>query len=179
MNNARSNAARPKLARSNVVRSIAGCALLALALTACGKDKADPQEDSSVISSATAKAVAEARKEIHEGNITISNHGNGQNLPKAEITPKGDLLIEGKPVTINAEQRALLLQYRGHVASVAEAGVEIGMQGADLGRQGDGRSREGTVLGQVREGNREVRGSPDAQDQGQRRQALRAPAGDA
>jgi hypothetical protein len=46
--------------------------------------------------------------------------------------PTGDLLIEGKAVTVNAEQKALLVEYRSHIAKVAEAGIGIGLEGADL-----------------------------------------------
>ena len=52
--------------------------------------------------------------------------------PRAQITPQGDLLIEGKAVAVTPEQRALLLTYRQQIIDVAEAGMYIGVQGADL-----------------------------------------------
>lgn len=84
-----------------------------------------------------------ARKELREKNLVLNNgvHINvngheverpGDNLPKAEITPQGDLLIAGKPVTINADQRQQLLTYRNQIIGIAEAGMAIGAQGADI-----------------------------------------------
>ncbi len=134
------------------IRTIAATALLASLplLGACESKTPDQQvqkvKEESLISQATREAVAEARKEINEGNISVSNdHKSGQG--KAEITPKGDLLIDGRAVAINQEQRKLLLEYRGHVASVAEAGVEIGMQGADLATKAVGAALKGVFTG--------------------------------
>jgi hypothetical protein len=88
------------------------------------------------------KAIVEARAELRSKNINISDgmhiNVNGHeikhddNLPKAEITPQGDLLIEDKRVAVDAKQRKLLLDYRNHIIAVAEAGMAIGIQGADL-----------------------------------------------
>ncbi len=47
-------------------------------------------------------------------------------LPKAEITPQGDFLIEGKPVAIDGRQRQDLLRYRHQVIDIAKAGIEKG-----------------------------------------------------
>lgn len=89
------------------------------------------------------QAMAEARKELHEGNLSIGGdvdikingrhfgHTNSD-LPKAEITPQGDLLIEGKTVPVDAAQRSQLLTYRGQILGIAEAGMAIGTKGADL-----------------------------------------------
>ena len=88
------------------------------------------------------KAINEAREELRTENISISNgpniNINGREIrrasdqPKAEITPQGDLLIEGKAVEIDAAQRKLLLDYREHILAVAEAGMAMGIKGADL-----------------------------------------------
>ena len=72
-------------------------------------------------------------------------------LPKAEITPQGDLLIGGKQVTINEQQRALLLQHRANVTAVALAGMEIGVQGADLGMRAAGEAIKGIFNGNTGE----------------------------
>jgi hypothetical protein len=87
--------------------------------------------------------IEQARKELATQNISISDgmniNVNGRQwttgdsrLPKAEITPKGDLLIEGKAVAITAAQRADLLAYRGQIIGIAEAGMAIGAQGANI-----------------------------------------------
>ncbi|GAB3367775.1 hypothetical protein GCM10027431_12110 [Lysobacter rhizosphaerae] len=84
----------------------------------------------------------------HDGHsgVNISTDDN-DNLPKAEITPKGDLLIEGKAVAINAEQRALLMEYRAHIIGIAESGMDIGMQGADLAAKAVGEAFKGIFSG--------------------------------
>ena len=88
------------------------------------------------------KAIIEAREELRRENISVSDgmhiNVNGHefkrddSLPKAEITPQGDLLIEGKPVVVDAAQRKLLLDYRNHIIAIADAGMAIGIKGADL-----------------------------------------------
>ena len=47
-------------------------------------------------------------------------------LPRAEITPRGDFLVDGRPVTIDAGQRRELLDYRRQVIDIAKAGIDIG-----------------------------------------------------
>ena len=129
-------------------------ALTCLALAACS----DPSPPASSSASARAdqggpktfigrhvdKALEEARKELATQNISLNgdfdiningrkvHNGGGETLPKAEISPQGDLLIEGKSVAINPAQRAELLAYRSEIVGIAEAGMTIGGQGADL-----------------------------------------------
>lgn len=134
----------------NPSRSIAFAVLLGTMalLPACGADRHDAEaerKDTSVISRAVNEAIVEAREEIRSGNMTISESESG--LPKAEITPKGDLLIGGKAVAIDEKQRALLLEYRGHIVAVAESGMQIGMQGADLATKAMGEAFKGLVTG--------------------------------
>jgi hypothetical protein len=88
--------------------------------------------------------IREARAKLEKGNIDIGGHvsihtdsdhhavEHDPNLPKAEITPQGDLLIEGKAVAVTPAQRAMLLTYRQQIIDVAEAGMSMGVQGADL-----------------------------------------------
>lgn len=80
---------------------------------------------------ATANIPVGAR--IHEG-VRVDDSGTA--LPKAEITPQGDLLVEGKAVPVDAAQRQLLLDHRANLVAIAQAGIAIGAQGADLGMQG-------------------------------------------
>lgn len=125
-------------------------ALLASAsLLACSQSPApsaptaSDDADQGFISRHVDKALAEARKELATGNISISDgitlgtngrqdQGKDANLPKAEITPQGELLIEGKAVAVTPQQREQLLAYRGQIIGIAEVGMEIGSQGADL-----------------------------------------------
>lgn len=133
----------------NVIRSFATIALIGslAVLPACGADRgARSEEDSSLIGKAMSKAMVEAREEIRTGNISISS-GKDSKLPKAEITPKGDLLIDGSAVALNDQQRALVLDYREHLAGVAESGMEIGVQGADLAGKALGEVARGLLNG--------------------------------
>ena len=70
-----------------------------------------------------------ARQKITENNLQI---GSGSGLPKAELTPQGDLLIDGRKIAANANQHELLLKYRHVLESIAIEGVDVGMQGAQL-----------------------------------------------
>jgi hypothetical protein len=104
---------------------------------------ADSDAPTTIIGRHIDKAMEEARKDLETKNISIGDHfnlnvngkhisGGNDGLPKAEITPQGDLLIDGKAVAINPVQRTQLLQYRGHIIAIAEAGMAIGSKGADL-----------------------------------------------
>ncbi|CAN5711362.1 hypothetical protein BH23PSE2_BH23PSE2_01510 [soil metagenome] len=97
------------------------------------------------------RAITEARKELATENIRIGEgfHINAgpvkarfpkvdTGLPRAEITPQGDLLIAGDRVEVTAEQRRDLLQYRAHVLAIAEVGMAMGVKGADLAGQAVG-----------------------------------------
>jgi len=102
----------------------------------------------SALGRTVSNAMEKARQEMATKNIEINGgvrisrsgkgvavfdgNGNHDGRPKAEITPKGDLLIAGAPVAINDSQRALLLDYRGEVIGVASAGMDLGVEGADM-----------------------------------------------
>ena len=108
-----------------------------------GASAASDEEPGSMLGRHVEKALAEARKELRTKNIDIGDgininvgghriHRGHSGLPKAEITPQGDLLIEGKAVALTPAQRRQLLDYRGRIIAVAEAGMAIGAKGADL-----------------------------------------------
>lgn len=129
--------------------------IASLSLVACADRSApaasqDPQastdEPSSFIGRAAKKGLDQAREKLRTENISVStlhisagdirigDHSGSSDsaLPKAEITPQGDLLIGGAKVQANIEQQALLKQYRGQVENVALIGMDIGEQGADI-----------------------------------------------
>ncbi len=124
--------------------------LISLALlTACDKsdtDKTVKQETTSEISlnSTMEKAAAEARIEIQNSNMSL---GDAEGKAKAEITPKGDLLIDGKAVVVTPEQRQMLIQHRQLLATIAISGVEIGMKGVDLAGEAIGETVKGIFSG--------------------------------
>lgn len=87
---------------------------------------------------------AKVRAEMESQNITLKSvdeHG------KAEITPQGDLIVEGETITINDAQRKLLLQYRAGIIDIATAGADIGMRGADFGMRVAGKALRGVLSG--------------------------------
>lgn len=126
---------------------------LALPLTACGQSGQDGQSPNVASAASTAqqpastsligaeirKAMDKAKQDLQTKNIDVGDvHiGNGAHFsgsrPKAEITPQGDLLIAGQLVPATPAQHDLLLDYRQQVIGIAEAGMDIGSQGADLG----------------------------------------------
>jgi len=118
------------------------------------------KQDTGFISSAIQDAIGDAQKEISEGNITVSKdeHNGGK---KAEITPKGDLLIDGRAVTITPAQRTLLLEYRSHVVAVATAGMHIGMESADLATKAVAESLKGVFTGNTDDVEKRVQAEAD------------------
>lgn len=85
--------------------------------------------------------LAAARRELDTGKLQLgdglrfgtsdarASHAD-RALPRAEITPQGDFLIEGRPVAIDRHQRQELLLYRGEVIAIAKAGIDIGERSA-------------------------------------------------
>lgn len=87
--------------------------------------------------------LAAARRELETDNLELGAHvhfgksdkrasDGDRALPKAEITPRGDFLIEGKPVAIDDRQRRDLLLYRRQVIDIAKAGIDIGESSAEV-----------------------------------------------
>lgn len=146
---------------------------LLLPLAACGQSgQADPQSDgansgastaadasekaplSELISGEMQKAMQEAKQKLASSNINVTNlqAGNSQHhdndaRPKAEITPQGELLIGGKRVAATPAQHALLVEHRQQLVAIAEAGMDIGTQGADLGLQATRQALWGALAG--------------------------------
>lgn len=130
-------------------------ALILLPLAACGQSgqtdsqqgvadstaqTAGGEKTTSGISGEIQKAIQGAKLELANKNIDVSSvHvGDGQrhdhdSRPKAEITPQGELLIAGNKIAATPAQQTLLLDYRKQIVGIAEAGMDIGTQGADLG----------------------------------------------
>ena len=101
---------------------------------------ADEQTSPSMISGEIRKAMQEAKQELATKNIDVdsvhlndSHHNDKDSRPKAEITPQGDLLIAGNKVAATPAQHVLLVDYREQIVGIAESGMDIGAQGADLG----------------------------------------------
>ncbi|MGY1424886.1 hypothetical protein [Lysobacter sp. A289] len=103
-----------------------------------------------VIGKAAQRAIEKARDELARSNINLNNEfrydgDRGQTVAKtsdkdpadpranAELTPQGELLLDGRKVETTPAQHALLVQYRQQIMDVAETGMALGVQGADLG----------------------------------------------
>lgn len=104
-------------------------ALSSLGLVACGgsDEAADAKTGWAGIAE---KARNGIREEMATKNLDIGEGVAG--LPSASLSPQGDLVIDGKTVALTPEQRQRLLDYRSQLAAVAEAGAEVGIQGAAI-----------------------------------------------
>lgn len=137
-------------------------ASLSLSLAACGQDDQAGQADTgaskgvadaakevqqatspSFIAAQVQKGIDQAKRELATKDINVSSvhvgkdndrhHDDTSGLPRAVITPQGDFVIAGKTVTTTPEQHTLVADYRQHIISIAEAGMDIGASGASLG----------------------------------------------
>lgn len=140
------------------MKAVATLALIACLplLAACQRDAAPPASPGAQADAATdpspktalgrtvARAMDEARKELREGNLSLNGDYdvriNGKrvsrktsDLPAAEITPDGDLIVSGRTIAMDDATRGLARDYRTHIIAIAEAGMDLGVQGADLG----------------------------------------------
>lgn len=126
--------------------------ILALGLAACTRDPAPAAPAAradgmpkTFIGRQVDKALAEAREELHAGNlrlgddfditvngVRVSTGRKDGNLPKAEITPQGELLVDGAPLALTTQQRQQALAYRRSVLAIVDAGMALGGRGADL-----------------------------------------------
>ena len=125
-----------------------------LPLAACGNNDPAPSTDAGGQAGTAApantalgrkiqEAMAEASRELANENIRV---GEESGEPKAEISPQGDFIVGGKPVAVDEAQRTLLLAHRANLVAVAQAGIAVGMQGADLGLEGGAGVGEGEEL---------------------------------
>lgn len=87
--------------------------------------------------------LAEERAKLENGNLSLGDslHFGKERkhdaerrraLPAGEITPQGDLLVDGKAVAIDAAQRKQLLDYRAQVIALAKTGIDAGERAAML-----------------------------------------------
>jgi hypothetical protein len=111
------------------LRTISLAAAAVLMLAACGQRDADKTDG--VISTLADNVAAEVREEMSRENFGLDGPAG---LPKAELTPEGDLVIDGRPVALSAEQRAVALAYREGVIAIAQQGARVGLQGADVAK---------------------------------------------
>lgn len=127
-----------------------------LPLAACGGTPADDaareaEQAGAILGIEMAEIEREVRDSLATENIDFGGEhhpgGDGSDASDAEITPEGDLLIDGKRIEVDAEERALLLAYRQQVSEVALAGARIGLQGAALAKTAMGEAFRGVLSG--------------------------------
>ena len=126
---------------------------LLVSLAACGQSGHDGNSDvaqaakevqeqtsPSVIGAEIQKGIDKAKKELPTQDIDVSGihigdhpHADHSTLPKAVITPQGNLVIAGKPIDATPDQHALLVDYRQQIIGIAEAGMDIGASSATMG----------------------------------------------
>ena len=113
-----------------------------LALAACTVgDKPEGRDDGGVVDA----LIAEVREEVANENLSLGRGKDGE--PPAEITPAGDLLIDGQAVPLTAAQREKMLAYRTELAGVAEAGATIGLRSAGLAKDAAATAIAGALRG--------------------------------
>lgn len=151
------------------------CAAASLAvLTACdaGQPSSAPPSgtSTSTIDEAIDHALDRADAKLSTKNITVSNHDGASGQPKAEITPQGDFLIEGRPVALTPAQHAEMLAYRRQLVGIAREGIAIGKQGATLGMDAAGAALAGVFSG---ESEQQIRQRVEAKASGIRQAAMK------
>ena len=114
-----------------------------LLATGCGSRDASADKEQDLVSSLADKVAAEVQQEMAHENFGLDATG----LPKAELTPEGNLLIDGKTIVLTDEQRKLAIEYREAIADVAERGARIGLQGAEVAKDAVGAAIAGIVSG--------------------------------
>lgn len=129
-------------------------AVASLGLAACGaRDKAEAEAREG-FSGLADKAATELRDELATENLQVGEGIDG--LPRAEISPQGELIIGGEKVALDANQQALALQYRKNLAGVAEAGVEVGLEGAALAGDALAAAAKGAFGGDTAEAEKRI-----------------------
>jgi hypothetical protein len=112
---------------------------------------AEIREDLNAAREEVGAELAQSKRELTTGNLRIDNsfqfeaddatprHTASRPL-RAEITPQGDLLIDGKAQAIDAVQREQLLAYRGQLVGIALTGIDIGQRSAEAALEAVGDS---------------------------------------
>lgn len=98
-----------------------------------------------------------------DGDAVRSSALWGQNLklsasghPRAEISAKGDFIVDGKQVPVTDEQRALLVAYHRELGGIADAGIATGKEGAKLAGKAVGAVVRGIFSGNPDQIDREM-----------------------
>lgn len=115
-----------------------------LALAACTGDR--NEDDRGLVARASEKVRQEIREEMATENLSLGKGRNGE--PRAELSPQGDLVIDGETVPLDEAQRGMVLAYRGHIAAIAESGADVGLQSAELAKDAVSSALKAAVRGE-------------------------------
>lgn len=108
------------------LQSLALSAALILPLAGCAEQQADL---GARIQEQVRGEMAKAADKLASEPFTL----NADGLPAASISADGVLSIDGKPLPLTPQQQALAVQYRQQIQAIASEGMQIGLQGAQLG----------------------------------------------
>lgn len=144
----------------NILSTTALCLCLALPLAAHARpsgsgDRTGIHQDLADARKEMHADLAQSRRELETGNLRLDDsltfsrrhHDKSHATVRAEITPAGDLLIDGKAQEIDAGQRRQLLAYRKQVVAIALAGIETGQVAAEAALDAVDGSWIGLVFG--------------------------------
>jgi hypothetical protein len=157
-------------ATMNVLRPVTLATLLACLpmLGACSSGTSTSNGIAADVSASVTSALDEAQTKLRNEPITVSH--NDLKLPKAEITPKGDFIVDGKTIAITPAQRSAVLDYREKLIAVASAGIAVGKQGAAIGVEAAGAALAAVMSGKS---DKEVEDSVKAKTKGIREAAAK------
>ncbi|MGN0859409.1 MAG: hypothetical protein ACI4NW_09600 [Stenotrophomonas sp.] len=111
---------------STSLQFLALSAALILPLAGCAEQQADL---GARIQQQVRGEMAKAADKLASEPFTL----NADGLPAASISADGVLSIDGKPLPLTPQQQALAVQYRQQIQAIASEGMQIGLQGAELG----------------------------------------------
>ena len=94
-------------------------------------------------SDANGDARAEKSAALWGQNLKLDATGH----PRAEVSAKGDFIIDGKPVPVSDAQRALLVAYHRELGGIADAGIATGKEGVKLAGKAVGAAVKGIFSG--------------------------------
>lgn len=124
-----------------MIRTLALALSAVLLLAACSKGGHDDDDGDAVRSSA-----------LWGQNLKLSASGH----PRAEISAKGDFIVDGKQLPVTDEQRALLVAYHRELGGIADAGIATGKEGAKLAGKAVGAVVRGIFSGNPDQIDREM-----------------------
>jgi len=108
------------------LQPLALAAALILPLAGCAEQQADL---GARIQDQVRTEMAKAAEKLASEQFEL----NADGLPAASISAEGVLSIDGTPLPLTPQQQALALQYRQQIQAIAAEGMQIGLQGAELG----------------------------------------------